>query len=154
MLTPKQYESLGILSLTFNHLEDMLERIIECYLSGGTHSRLVKAVAAEGNFSQKAARFRRLLRAFREDHPELAAEIDVVRGFLTDATQVAEKRNAYMHALATYDVYKDETRLIIKGVETVCDEEEIIRLDREIMGVHAQLGSTAFELFRKTMPSK
>lgn len=143
-----------MLSLTFNLLEDMLERIIACYLSGGTHSRLVKTVAAEGNFSQKAARFARLLRAFREDHPGLAAEIDVVRGFLTDAIHVAEKRNSYMHALTTHDRFKDETRLIIKGVETVCDEEEIIRLDREIVGVHAQLGSTAIELFRKTMPQK
>jgi hypothetical protein len=154
MLTPKQYESLGKLSLTFNHLEYVLERLIGYYLSGGTDSRLVKTVAAEGTFSQKAARFGRLLRTFREDHPDLAAESDVVRGFLTKAIQVAEKRNAYMHALTTHDWFKNETRLIMKGVETVCDEKEINRLDMEIMGVHAQLGSTASELFRKTTVPK
>jgi hypothetical protein len=150
MLTPKQYESLGMLSLTFNHLEDIIERLIAYYLSGDTGSRLVKTVAAEGNFSQKASRFGRLVRAVREDHPELAAEIDEVREVLTNAIQVAEKRNAYMHALTTHDWHKGETRLIIKGVEAVCDEEEIIRLDREIMGVQVQLFSAAVALFKKT----
>jgi hypothetical protein len=130
----------------------VIERSIEFYLSGGSQSRPAKIVAAEGSFSQKAGRLDRLLRAFGEDHPSLAIEGEVARRLLKNARQLAERRNAYIHALTSHDYLKNETKLIMKGVATVCDEKDIERLDMEIIGLLVQLAATASELFKKAIP--
>jgi hypothetical protein len=89
-------------------------------------------LAEEGSFHHKAKRFDRILQALDDEHPGFHAEIEPIRRWVKMANELADKRNAYVHALVVHDFSTNETRLRIRGADTVCNEAEINFLAAEV----------------------
>ena len=153
MLSAEQYESLGKVTLTFNHLELTIQSIIASYL-GHPESEMAQAVAMEGMFRQKATRLDHMIKAFQERYPDRGPEADSVRQLLKAAIRLAERRNAYVHALTIHNYKENVTKLLIKGIETACDRRELEQLDSDMQFVAFQLGEAAIELLPKKTPTK
>jgi hypothetical protein len=124
MLTPKQYEAVGKLTLGFNEIEYAFEMYI-AHLLGAPEWGVSVLLAGEGTFRHKAERFDHILHVIADERPAFHAQIEPIRQWVKRAKQLAEKRNEYVHALVVHDFQTNETRLRIKGTDTICNEAEI-----------------------------
>jgi len=124
MLTSRQYEAVGRLALAFNEIEWAFEMYM-AHLIGAPEWSASLLFAGEGMFRHKAERFDRLLKALAEGRPVLQAQIAPIRQWVKRAKELADRRNEYVHALVVDDFETNTTLLRIKGIDTVCNEDEI-----------------------------
>lgn len=145
MLTPRQYEAMGRLALGFNELEF----VFECYTAailGTPELRLASILAEDGSFHQKAARFKRVLIAIREEYPELETHVAWVLQIVTAARMLAESRNEYIHALVMHDFATNQTRIRVRGTQIEYDEQAVTRTAAEAHVLVARMHETCGEL--------
>lgn len=108
-------------------------------LLGAPEWRVSLLLVGEGTFRHKADRFDRLLKALGEERPTLQPQIEPIRRWVKEAKDLAGRRNEYVHALVVHDFQTNETRLRIKGVDTICNEEEINCLAAEVAVLVTQM---------------
>lgn len=117
MLTAGQYEAVGRFTPTFNQFEAAMETYAP--LLGGTPATGIML------FGARLEWFEKILRAVGDDPDVVSCQVGLVRKLLDNAKRLSKKRNEYVHALVLHDFATNETRLRIKGAETVCDEAEV-----------------------------
>jgi hypothetical protein len=122
MLTPKQFEAIGRLTLAFNELEYAVREYTPL---------LIGEKAPRSGFSDKTRFLRKGLIA--QDRPGWSAPILEA---LAKAEELAKKRNGYVHALVIHDFGTNETRLRIQKREStprneIPDPTAIINLSLE-----------------------
>lgn len=148
MLTPKQYEAIGEMALSFNDLEFSLEVYIAHLLKTPEWSVAIM-LSEEGMFRHKAERFKKILRAISRDRPAIQPQIEPVIDVLKKANKLADKRNGYVHAMVVQNFETKEVRLRTRrpAVEMVCNEEEINKLTEEAVALGFELHDKCGELF-------
>lgn len=148
MLTPKQFEAIGRLTLAFNELEDIIEAYYASLLGTPEYS-VALAIAEEEFFAKKIEKLRTVAKAYSDAYPEsdISKQAKVVFELLSKAQSIGKRRNEYVHAKVMAAGPDGETRLKIKrSIEKTCNELEILALVGEISNLLEPLSHECFEL--------
>ena len=145
MLTAKQFEAVGRLTLTFNQIEYAFEIYI-AHLLGVAEWGVSEFLAEEGQFDHKAKRFKGILKALLDAYPQFDFQITTLQKWITEASKIAQERNRYVHAVAIDDFAKNETSLRTRTGQIACDPNEINRLAAEAAALVEQLHLWAGDL--------
>lgn len=146
MLTAKQFEAIGRLTIAFNEVENVFEAYI-ARLIGAQERGVSLLLAGEGTFRHKAARFRAILERLPEDHSDLVyVQIRAVLQLVRQAEELAIERNKYVHASITYDIAKNETTLLSRERTISCDEKAICEVAAKAWAIVGELHEECGEL--------
>jgi hypothetical protein len=138
MLSPKQFEALGRLTLAFNHIESAFETCAMVLLSPNEFA-IGRAVVKEGTFQNKANRLRRILDALcTEDNP-VRIFADPICEIIDKAKKLADERNGYVHALIDHDFRENKTWLRVRGRRVACDESAMLDLAHQMGALVSRL---------------
>jgi hypothetical protein len=131
MLTGKQFEAIGRLTLGSNDLEAVIDTYLPYILQNPEWSVCLLMADKGQRFSEKIERFIKVLTAILEERPIAESQINSVIGLLAKAKQIAIKRNEYVHSVAYID-FRVNKRMIRnkKGTATI-DENQILQLAEE-----------------------
>jgi hypothetical protein len=137
-LSPEQYEAIGRLTISFNHLEVAFE-LYTAYVLDTPEWSAGAALAKEGMFRQKADRFAKVLKAIGESHAALASNVASVIVLIQHAKRLADERNRYVHSFIVLDTISDTPRLK-KGKEQIeCDFNKINNIAGHADALSAQV---------------
>lgn len=132
MLTPSQYQAIGMLALGFNEIEFLFESYTAALLEA-RKLRVALVVSEEGTFHQKAERLKRILGAVQKEYPSFEYLVETLLQTVVRARELAQLRNEYVHALVIEDFANNQTKLRIRrGQPAPCDEETIRRAAAEV----------------------
>lgn len=146
MLTPKQYEAIGRITLGFNELEEVIEDYLASFIES-QEAEVALCIAAEDLFNRKIDRLRKLIKALCIVYPAMSEQAEKVVQMFGKAKAFATKRNNYVHAYVTEDNQTKRPMLRFRKSQPVaCDEEELNTLATEMRGFAADLSYQCFEL--------
>jgi hypothetical protein len=118
MLTAKQYEAVGRLTLSFNyHITNACEG-----------SQPIPQGQGFTRFVDKTKKFRKIMTATQAKFPMVQCVAGSISEVLTEAQGLAKERNKYAHALVFMDFHFNEAKLKNRVGEVPCDEEDIRKL--------------------------
>ena len=126
-LSSEQYEAIGRLTLSFNHLESAFE-LYTIHVLGVQEWNVGVVIAEEGMFRQKAERFKKVLTTIAKARPILAPQVQSIVILISKAKQLAEKRNMYVHSIVLHDMVTKQPKLRRGDHYVDCDLETIDRL--------------------------
>lgn len=110
MLTLKQYEAVGRLTLAFNDIEFVIETYTTFFI-GSPEYAVSEWLAEKGMFQQKVERLESVLKALVIERPLLESAIKTIMDHLQQAKELASQRNLYVHAMVVYNFEKDLSSL-------------------------------------------
>lgn len=144
MLTAKQYEAVGRLTITFNDIDQMLDMWLPDILGNPEPSVAFLIAGNEMFFKRKIEFSKKLLKAILDDQSAAKPEIDAVSELLEKAKALNGQRNQYVHSVAFVD-YKERRRKLRtdKGV-IECNEDEVMALADKAGDITVKL-SQAFQ---------
>jgi len=149
MLTPKQFESIGRLTLAFNEIEEMISIYLPYILQNPEWN--VSLLIAEGEtFSRKLEFFKKVLAAIADERPIAEVQTKAVQDLLDKAKRIADKRNYYVHAIGFIDFTKNERMLRSKRGVSPVDESEIFTLAAEASDIARACFINRFSLTSST----
>ena len=131
MLTGKQFEAIGRLTLGFNELETVLDTCLPYILQNPEWSVCLLMADKGHRFSDKIERFIKVLKAILEERPIAESRIKSVTSLLAKAKHIATKRNEYVHSVAYIDFRVNKRMIRNKKGTTTIDENEILQLAEE-----------------------
>jgi hypothetical protein len=146
MLTGKQYEAIGKLALSFNEIEAVIDDFCAHLIGAAEWSVSVLIAQEQKEFSRKADRLKRIVKAIAGERPVLHPNAGAIANLLIKAKALADKRNEHVHALVVVDFRTNETRIKIRGDETACDEARIINWAIEASNLAKSLADECAEL--------
>jgi hypothetical protein len=137
-LSPKQYEAIGRMTLAFNDLEAVLEAYLMASLAT-PESGVSMLLSDEGSFHQKVERLKRILRKISAERQGLESHTQTVIHLLGKASNLAKRRNDYVHAMVVQDLRTKAIQLRMRGASAVCDEKEINDLTGQLKALWNKL---------------
>jgi hypothetical protein len=138
MFTTEQFAAIGRLALSFNEIEYLFDVYVAHILNTPEWS-VGESIAEQGFFHQKADRFKRILAAIRKERPACNAVVNAVLGLISEAKQLAEDRNGYVHALIVEDMKNQVTLLQIRGREQPVNQADIEALAEKTISFRERL---------------
>jgi hypothetical protein len=145
MLTAKQYEAIGRLTLSFNQIGFLVEAYF-AYIIGSPELAASMLIAREDNFARNVQRFIRILKAITGARAAQRIQIQVVIGLLENARRLAVKRNGYVHALVVNAYGEGNAKLNIGSEVIPCDESEILKTEKEVLKLCKDLDRQCMKL--------
>lgn len=145
MLTSRQFEAIGRLTLAFNEIDETigvyLPFIVQCP-ERGVSCLLVK----NETFSRRVDFFKNVLDEIAAERPIAVPNIVIVRNLLDQAIEISKRRNHFAHAVAFIDHGKNERMLRTKKGEFPVVEQDIFDLASEAYSVANRLIESCDEL--------
>jgi hypothetical protein len=128
VLTPKQHEAVGRLTLAFNEIEQMLDNWFPDMLGCAEPTVAFLIARRESFVRQKIAFLEQILNGILEDRPAVESEIKAVITLLGEAKTLNGNRNDYVHSFAFIDNRHKKRKNRMKKKTIDCDKEQILAL--------------------------
>ena len=139
MLTGKQFEAIGRLTLGSNDIETMLDTYLPYILQNPEWSVCLLMADKGQRFGDKIERFIKVLKAILEERPIAGSQINSVIGLLEKAKHIAKKRNEFVHSVGYIDFRVNKRMIRNKQGTSPIDENEILHLAEEAGYIAAHL---------------
>ncbi len=147
MLTAKQYETIGRLTILFNEIDEAVKMYLPLIARYSRYT-LPLSYGEQSRFRMRADIFRKALNSAAEADLLAAAYADTVLKFLNTADKVATKRNEYVHAVVFIDWQTNTRMLQMRSGIVVPDAEQICDLAKEAAFVAWMLAESCESLLK------
>lgn len=138
MLTEKQYEGIGRLTIAFNEIDAVVEAYLPLIAQFSKYA-LPTPHNVPRNFNGRAQALKMTLEAVSADDELAGAYAGGVLKLLDMATTLAAKRNKYVHAVALIDVVTNARTLKMRSGSVPPDEKQIFELAEEASFIASKL---------------
>jgi hypothetical protein len=146
MLTAKQYEAIGRMTLAFNGIEQLLDMYLPDILGNPEPSVAYLVAEKQHSATRKMDFLRELLEVICGDRPTVQAEAATVRDLLEKTKEFGRRRNEYVHSYAFID-YKARKRMLRSKKEVIeCNEKDITDLATEMDDITVPLSQALHKL--------
>ena len=147
MLTAKQYEGIGRFTIAFNEIDLIVTTYLPLVVKYSNYKTL-QSQKTLSTFHARSNALRKVLNAVSTADLVAGAYAQNVLNFLDMADAVSQKRNGYVHAIASIDIATNARILQIRGKDEVPDEEKIFNLANESGFVSWKLAEECESLLR------
>jgi hypothetical protein len=154
MLTIEQFEAIGRLTISFNHLEYFME-LHTVDLIGARDSIGYRIARREQFFDRKKRLLAEVLKALHATRPELQTRLDELLEVLDKAGDLAKQRNEIVHAvIATSNAENGYLWNTQKHTVPPCDVASIAKISEQIENLTQKLTVACGDLHRTLLSNK
>ncbi len=127
MLTARQYEGIGRLTIAFNEIDEVVKAYLPLVVQYSKSSGPVPQNVL-GTFHRRAVAFRKVLESASVINELAGADAGSTLHVLDMAEEIAAKRNEYVHAVAFIDFTTNTRMLQTRSGNAPPDEKQIFDL--------------------------
>jgi hypothetical protein len=153
MLTARQFEMIGRVTIAFNGIEAIIEFYGPMFVYGTISDGASLALGAKAkieekyNFKWKLKSLTSILNSLAENHSELSPMIDALLEMLKRAGNLSDERNQIVHGHVVVDPGSQHFVLKGKGSTINASEERLESLVAEVSGFVDVFGLACYELY-------
>jgi len=147
MLSPRQYEAIGRLTVAFNEIDAVVEAYLPLIPQFGGFTAPA-GLGRERSFSHRLRTFRKVLELASDGDPVAGAYCGGISQVLDKCEKVSVKRNEYAHGVAIIDFVRNKTLLKTRSGDIAPDEKSIVESAAEAAFWASRLADECEELLR------
>jgi hypothetical protein len=147
MLTARQYEGIGRLTIAFNEIDAVLKAYLPLVVEY-SKCTLLPPHDAPWTFHRRAVAIRMALESASAVNEIVGAYAGSIINILDMAKTIATKRNEYVHAVAFIDFTTNTRMLQMRSGDAPPDEKQIFELANEAVFVASKLAGECEALLR------
>ncbi|HEY1501204.1 MAG TPA: hypothetical protein VGF88_16645 [Acidobacteriaceae bacterium] len=147
MLTSRQYEAIGRLTILFNEIDEILTVYLPLILQFGKFDPR-QGLGSERTFHARARAMQQVLAIAAESDQIAAIHVSGILPLLERSLQLSAQRNELVHAVVFMDFARNERLLRTRRGEAAPDEALILDLGTEAAWTARQLADACEELLR------
>jgi hypothetical protein len=147
MLTTRQYEGIGRLTIAFNEIDEVMKAYLPLIVQ---HSKCAPAPSHRGQstFHTRELALRETLVAASAADELAGAYASVILKILDNAAGIAKKRNEFVHAVAFIDFTTNTKMLQLRSGDVIPNEQEFFDLANEAVFVASKLAEECEAMLR------
>jgi hypothetical protein len=146
MLSSKQYETIGRLTIGFNEIEFLVEIYIVNFL-GATEFAIGEMIASrEKFFRHRTDLLEAILKVIADQYKFLSPQVSAVQNYISQARRLADKRNGIVHGLLIPDNRSGRPSLRFKNKDVVWDEAALEKLLTDLSKLTDDLSDACYAL--------